>query len=100
MRVIVAGSRTIDDYQIVAEAIEQSGLDITEVVSGKSPRGVDRLGERWTRANGKRVKRFPAQWDRLGKRAGFVRNSQMADYAEALIAIWDGQSRGTKHMID
>jgi hypothetical protein len=99
MKVIVAGSRSIVSYLIVAEAIEQAGLEIDEVVSGGAS-GVDKLGELWARKHNVKVKRFPAQWDRLGRRAGFVRNSQMADYAEALIAVWDGESRGTKHMIE
>lgn len=46
------------------------------------------------------VKRFPADWDRHGRAAGPIRNCQMAQYADALIAIWDGKSRGTKNMID
>ena len=46
------------------------------------------------------VKKFPADWGGLGKRAGYLRNEQMADYADALIAVWDGKSKGTKHMID
>ena len=46
------------------------------------------------------IKRFPADWENLGRGAGYVRNVQMAFYADALIAFWDGESRGTKHMID
>jgi hypothetical protein len=44
--------------------------------------------------------RFPADWDRYGKAAGYIRNETMAANAEALIALWDGRSPGTKHMID
>ena len=43
---------------------------------------------------------FPADWDKYGKRAGYLRNVQMAEYADALLAFWDGESRGTKNMID
>ena len=43
---------------------------------------------------------YPAQWKKFGKRAGYRRNEQMAEVADALIAFWDGSSRGTKHMID
>lgn len=100
MKVIIAGSRDIIDYAIhyVIKAIEQSKFDITEVVSGGA-RGIDWCGEKWAEANDVPIKRFPAQWNVYGKRAGFIRNVEMAEYADALIAIWDGESRGTRHMI-
>ena len=63
-------------------------------------RGVDRFGEQWAIENNVAIKRFPADWDTHGKRAGYLRNIQMDDYADALIAVWDGESRGTKHMIE
>jgi hypothetical protein len=99
MKTIIAGSRGIDDLTIVNDAVQCSGFTITEVVSGTA-RGVDRLGEEWANINEKPIKRFPAKWDTHGKSAGVIRNVEMARYAEALIAIWDGESRGTKHMID
>ncbi len=99
MKVIVAGSRTITDPQVIAAAINHSGFRITEVVSGCA-RGVDQLGEAWARSQHIPVKQFPANWDQHGKRAGYLRNEQMSRYADALVAIWDGISSGTKHMID
>lgn len=99
MKTIIAGSRGITDYFIIASAVEQSNFQITEVVSGAA-RGVDKLGEKYAVLNSIPIKQFIPDWNGLGKRAGFVRNAQMADYADALIAIWDGESRGTKHMID
>jgi hypothetical protein len=99
MKVIIAGSRDIFDYDIVKKAIEESKFEITEVVSGNA-RGVDSLGERWAYEHKIPVKRFPADWDKHGKAAGPIRNSEMANYSEALIAIWDGSSRGTNNMID
>lgn len=100
MKTIIAGSRTITDLRFLEESIEKSGLTITEVVCGGA-RGVDDLGRKWA-GNGNRVpvKMFPADWDRHGKSAGYRRNVEMADYADALIAIWDGKSKGTKHMIE
>ena len=74
-------------------------MTITEVVSGGA-RGVDQLGERWARDNGCQVKRFLPNWSRDGKAAGHIRNRQMGDYADALVAIWDGKSRGTAGMIE
>lgn len=99
MKTIIAGSRDIYDYEVVLSAVKESGFEITEVVNGMA-RGVDTLGGLYGRSNGIPVKQFPADWDTYGKRAGVMRNVQMAEYADALIAVWDGKSRGTKHMID
>lgn len=98
MKTIIAGGRDITDYNLVLDAVHASSFDITEIVSGGA-RGVDQLGERIGREFNIPVKVFPADWDTHGKRAGPIRNAQMADYAEALIAVWDGQSRGTANMI-
>lgn len=69
------------------------------VLSGAA-RGADTLGERWAAARGIRVFRYPADWRGLGLRAGRVRNALMATEADALVALWDGQSNGTRHMIE
>lgn len=98
MKTIIAGSRNIECFWVLEEAIEQSGFKITEVVSGCA-KGVDRMGEVWAGYGGIPVKRFQPDWSK-GKGAGLKRNIEMAEYAEALIAVWDGVSRGTKHMID
>lgn len=98
MKVIVAGSRNIDDYKLVVDTIRRSGYTITEVVSGTAV-GVDRLGERWAIANNIPIKEMPADW-RHGNSAGPRRNHAMAEYADAAIIIWDGHSRGTRNMIE
>jgi glycerophosphoryl diester phosphodiesterase len=97
-KVIIAGSRNIVDYSLVRDVVEFSPFIIDEVVSGTA-RGVDRLGERWARENDIPIRQFLADWDTYGKMAGFLRNRIMAEYADALIAIWDGSSRGTSHMV-
>jgi hypothetical protein len=97
MKTVIAGSRTITQYGLVEAAIQESGFEITEVVSGGS-RGVDRSGELWAQIHGVPVRRFPADWVKLGRRAGAVRNYDMAKYADALIVVWDGTSRGSKIM--
>lgn len=99
MRTIIAGSRGIISPAALHFAVEECPWDITEVVSGGA-RGVDRMGEEWAESRGLPVKRFPAQWDKHGRAAGPIRNAEMARYAEALLALWDGQSRGTKNMIE
>ena len=57
------------------------------------------MGRRWAIENGIPIKEFPANWQEFGRAAGPIRNGEMADYADALIAIWDGRSRGTADMI-
>jgi len=99
MKTIIAGSRGITDYKELQKAISAGGIMITSVISGTAA-GVDRLGEEYASEYGLPLYKYPAEWDRYGKSAGYRRNEQMADEGEALLAIWDGTSRGTKHMID
>lgn len=98
MKVIVAGSRTITNIKFVEAAIAASSFTITELVSGAA-RGVDQLGELWAFNNKIPIQKFRANWNEHGRMAGMIRNVEMANYADALIAIWDGKSKGTKHMI-
>lgn len=98
-RVIVAGSRDGVRYADVCAAIEQSGFNVAAVVSGGC-RGTDRLGEDWANNHDIPVFVYPADWSTHGHAAGPIRNATMANNADALVAIWDGQSRGTKNMID
>lgn len=113
LRVIIAGSRDFDDFPKLMNSCNDVLSGITNkyndlckirIVSGTA-RGADQLGEQYAKIVGYEVSRFPADWDRLGKRAGYVRNDEMAKFAVAdgnygvLIAFWDGKSKGTKHMI-
>jgi predicted Rossmann fold nucleotide-binding protein DprA/Smf involved in DNA uptake len=98
MKTIIAGTRSMTELAVVAEAVLASGFPITEVVSGGAP-GIDSLGERWAEKNGIPVTRFQADWKRYGRRAGPIRNTEMAGYADAVIAVWDGRSRGTRNII-
>jgi hypothetical protein len=97
MKVIIAGSRDITDYLLLASVVSASGFDVTEVVSGGA-RGIDALGELWAENFDVPVKRFLADWTSYGKAAGPIRNKQMAEYADALIAISTG-GKGTTDMI-
>ena len=100
MRTIIAGSRNIiDSYRAVEQATAESGFDISSVISGTA-RGIDEAGEAWAADNMIACHKYPADWKAHGKSAGYKRNQQMAENADALIAIWDGESKGTKHMID
>ncbi len=114
MKTIIAGSRSLNSIALVNAAVAESGFEITEVVSGRAP-GVDRRGEQWAKEHNVPVAPFPAPWANIkvsgaivrrrgdGSRynaiAGLTRNTIMADYADALVAVWDGKSTGTADMI-
>ena len=100
MKVIIAGGREFSDYELLKSKCDYilSNQTEIEIVSGAA-RGADALGEQYASERGFLVKQFPADWS-IGKSAGHVRNKQMAQYADALIAFWDGKSKGTGHMID
>jgi hypothetical protein len=99
MRTIISGSRNAS-YENVVDAINASGFkdEISLIISGTA-RGADTYGEIYAIENNIKIEVYPADWDTFGKQAGPIRNLQMAKNAEALIAVWDGESRGTKNMI-
>lgn len=101
MRIIIAGSRYFDDYLFLKEQVNDIIISNfilpTEIVSGGAP-GVDTLGERYARDHDWDVKRFPADWNKYGRAAGPIRNRQMAEYGDILIAF-DAGGNGTKSMI-
>lgn len=97
MKTIIAGGRHM--HLSTQDCILLDSLDITEVVSGGA-RGIDQSGEAWAMRKGIPVKIFPANWTKHKLAAGPIRNREMADYADRLVAFWDGKSRGTKNMID
>lgn len=98
MKVIIAGSREIVDYSLVDSAVKESGFDVTHVISGGA-RGIDALGEKYAKENNKLCEVVSADWDVYGKAAGYLRNEKMAQRADALVAVWDGKSKGTRNMI-
>lgn len=102
MKVIIAGNRSITDYNVVKKAIEDSGWkdEISLVISGGA-RGVDTLGEIWATEEGVAWERhLPEYTMYYGKSAPIARNRKMAERADALILVWDGKSRGSKNMLE
>ena len=99
MRTIIAGSRGLGYPDLVRalEACPWAG-EISSVVSGRA-RGIDAAGEAWARLRGLPVDLHPALWEAEGRAAGYLRNARMSLVADALVAVWDGSSRGTQHMI-
>ena len=99
MKIVIAGSRSIENYAALLRAIESSAFEISEVVCGEA-RGVDTLGELWAAEHNVPVRKFPANWGRFGRAAGMYRNAEMAEYGDGGLILWDGESRGTLDMID
>jgi len=99
MKVVIAGSRDITDYGILLKAIKECPFQITEVISGRA-RGVDTLGEKYAEDCGLKLHLFPADWKKYRNAAGPIRNAQMADFADAVLCVWDGVSSGTKDMMN
>ena len=108
MKLIIAGSRTINPSSTFLEAcISEAHLRPTEIISGGAP-GVDASAKALTEqrftmtyyslALKDKYTEFPANWNKHGKAAGPIRNIAMAEYGDALLLIWDGESRGSKNM--
>lgn len=109
MKLIIAGSRHFEDWAVYGELVkmrieriggkERSHVinQATEIVSGGAT-GVDKAGELYGDFYDVPVKVFPAEWRKYQNRAGPIRNNKMAVYADALLLIWDGESRGSAHM--
>lgn len=98
VKVIIAGNRNFNNYDLVEETIEKLGLEIDEVVYGGAA-GADYMGLLWARKHKVKVKTFLAEWSVYGGAAGPLRNARMANYGDYLLAFWDGKSPGTKNMI-
>lgn len=101
MKTIIAGGRDFADGPLLTAAMSDVDAEwgITEVVCGCA-RGADQMGEYWALQNNIPVREFPADWKTHGRGAGYLRNHEMAEYADALVAFWDGKSRGTANMIE
>ena len=103
-RIIIAGGRDFNDYDRLCAFMDQYcldndlGPDNTDFISGEA-RGADSMGKQWALSRGYKVQLHPADWNLHGKSAGYIRNKQMADEATALVAFWDGSSKGTGNMI-
>ena len=100
MKIIIAGSRNItkEDFQV---AVGKSQLlkSATTIISGTA-RGADQLGEEWAKEREIPIERYPADWAKYGKRAGYLRNRQMSQVSDGCLCIWDGKSPGTKLMMN
>jgi hypothetical protein len=103
-KVVVAGGRDFTNYNLMKEKVDNilSQKKLTHkilILSGKSI-GADSLGEIYALENNLEILSYPADWGKFGKKAGVKRNAEMINDADALIAFWNGNSQGTKYMID
>lgn len=104
-RIIIPGSRGFTNFPLMERMLDrlllQYGDDI-EIVSGHAE-GADKLGEEYAKKHNIKCAVFPAQWEKHGRKAGPLRNTQMLEYAmkqePVVVAFWDGQSRGTLDML-
>lgn len=98
-KVIIAGTRTFDNYKLLDEILSKFYKEPVEIVCGGA-HGVDNMGRLWAIKHEYPYKMFIPKWQEEGKIAGFNRNVEMADYADEAICIWNGISKGTEHMIN
>ena len=99
MTTIIAGSRTFNNYRLLETTLAKCPWQVTQVISGGA-RGAETLGEKWARQHNIPLNIIRANWKADGASSGYIRNTRMADKAQAVILFWDGKSRGTRHMLD
>lgn len=99
VKLIVAGGRDFQNYPLMCKELDKIRESIECIISGDA-KGADTYGCIYARDNNISIRHFPADWQKYGASAGYIRNHEMGDYADELIAFWDGTSPGTKDMID
>lgn len=99
MKIGIIGSRSFDKYELVKDVMNEYINQVDIIVSGGA-KGADTLGEVWAKENGKEILIFKPEWDKYGKKAGFIRNQDIVKNSDLVIAFWDGVSKGTKSSID
>lgn len=101
MKIIIAGGRNFNNYNLLETKCNffLKNLNHIEIISGMA-NGADKLALQYASESNFKLSEFPALWHKYGKKAAYIRNHQMAVYADALISFWNGKSKGTKMMID
>ena len=98
MDIAIVGSRTFNNYPLLAEYLNYFGRDIDKIISGGA-KGADALAEDYAENNGLECTVLKPDWNKFGKRAGFIRNQKIIDACDMVVAFWDGKSKGTKDSI-
>lgn len=99
MKIIIAGGRDFNNYNILDKVISKIVNIEKDIIISGAARGADSIGADWANKHSVPLETYPANWNRYGKSAGYIRNAEMGENADALIAFWDGKSKGTAHMI-
>lgn len=99
MKVAIIGSREFNDYELLCNSLEKVKDKITLIISGGA-RGADSLAERFASENNIKTLIYKPDWDKFGKRAGFLRNKDIIAAADIIVAFWDGASKGTESGIN
>ena len=102
-KLLIAGGRDFSNQalfgiKLLSYVEELPGDNGVSIITGLA-RGADQMAHEFCINNSVLCHEFPANWDVYGKRAGFIRNAQMGEFADSALIFWDGSSRGTKHMI-
>jgi len=96
MRLAIVGSRGFSNYNFLKEILDEENIEV--IVSGGA-KGADQLAERYANEKSLETNIFYPDWKKHGKQAGFVRNKEIVDNCDKLIAFWDGKSKGTNHSV-
>lgn len=100
MKIIVAGSKDIVDKNLVFNVINKSNFEITEIVSG-GYKGVDSFAEEWAVSKGIRITKFVPHYPiKETEFSTIAKSIDMTKYADGLIAVWNGKSKGTEYVIE
>ncbi len=101
--IAIIGSRTFTNYKSLVDAVNSLITDekyeVAKIVSGGAE-GADKLGKKYAYDHSYEYLEFPADWEKFGKAAGYIRNKQIVESSDVILAFWDGKSKGTKHSID
>lgn len=100
MKIVVAGGRDFNNKEIIFRCLDSIGIKKEYTIVSGHARGVDTIAEMYAKERGLALELYPAEWDKYGKKAGHMRNHKMALVSDAVIAFWDGSSRGTRSMLN
>jgi hypothetical protein len=94
----VSGSRSFNNEKLLFDTLDEIE-GIVEIVTGGA-KGADQLAEKYADEKGLKKKIFLPAWERHGRFAGAIRNNDIIDYADMMVILWDGKSKGTKDVIE
>jgi hypothetical protein len=101
MNLGIVGSRTFNNYDLLKiEIFKLYSIDSIKCIVSGGANGADKLAEKFANEFNLDKKIFLPDWNKYGKKAGYIRNKEIVDYSDKLIAFWDSKSPGTKITIE